>query len=121
MASAERGSEHPLGEAIVRGAKDRGLPLAEADAFEAVSGGGIRARVEGREVLVGSRRFLSEAGVSEDGLLPRAEELAREGKTPIFVAVDGEPAGLVAVADVVRDESREAVERCTPWGSRSPC
>ena len=53
----------------MRGAKDRGLPLAEADAFEAVSGGGIRARVEGREVLVGSRRFLSEAGVSEDGLL----------------------------------------------------
>ena len=70
VASAERASEHPLGEAIVRGAKDRGLPLAEAEAFEAVSGGGIRARVEGREVLVGSRRFLSESGVSEDGLAP---------------------------------------------------
>ena len=82
MASAERTSEHPLGEAIVRGAKDRGLPLAEAATFEAVSGGGIRASVEGREVLVGSRRFLSEAGVSEDGLLRGAEELAREGKTP---------------------------------------
>jgi P-type Cu+ transporter len=110
VASAERTSEHPLGEAIVRGAKYRGLPLAEAGAFKAVSGGGIRARVEGREVLVGSRRFLSESSVSEDGLLPEAEELAREGKTPIFVAVDGEPAGLVAVADVVRDESREAVD-----------
>ncbi|HEX5913333.1 MAG TPA: heavy metal translocating P-type ATPase, partial [Rubrobacter sp.] len=85
VASAERTSEHPLGEAIVRGAKDRGLPLAEAGAFEAVSGGGIRARVEGREVLVGSRRFLSEASVSEDGLLLEAEELARDGKTPIFV------------------------------------
>jgi Cu+-exporting ATPase len=109
-ASAERGSEHPLGEAIVRGAKERGLSLAEADAFEAVSGGGIRARVEGRRVLVGSRRFLSESGVSEDGLFPMGEELAREGKTPIFVAVDGEPAGLVAVADVVREESREAIE-----------
>src|SRR3712207_3896667 len=110
VASAERGSEHPLGEAIVRGAKERGLPLAEADAFEAVSGGGIRARVGGREVLVGSGRFLSESGVSEDGFVPRGEELAREGKTPVFVAVDGGPAGLVAVADVVRDESREAVE-----------
>jgi P-type Cu+ transporter len=110
VASAERASEHPLAEAIVRGAKDRALPLAEADAFEAISGGGIRARVEGREVLVGSRRFLSESGVCEDGLLPRSEELAREGKTPIFVAVDGEPAGLVAVADVVRDEAREAVD-----------
>jgi Cu+-exporting ATPase len=110
VASAERSSEHPLGEAIVRGAKDRALPLAEADAFEALSGG-IRARVEGREVLVGSRRFLSESGVSEDGLLARSDELAREGKTPILVAVDGEPAGLVAVADVVREESREAVDR----------
>ncbi|HEX5700774.1 MAG TPA: heavy metal translocating P-type ATPase, partial [Rubrobacter sp.] len=110
LASAESGSEHPLGEAIVRGAKDRGLPPTKADAFEAISGGGVRARVEGREVLAGSRRFLSSAGVSEDGLGARSEELAREGKTPIFVAVDGEPAGLVAVADVVRAEAREAVD-----------
>ncbi|MDQ3910581.1 MAG: heavy metal translocating P-type ATPase, partial [Actinomycetota bacterium] len=116
VAAAERGSEHPLGEAIVRGARNRGLPLAEADAFEAVSGGGIRARVEGREVLVGSLRFLSESNVCGDGLLARSEELAREGKTPIFVAVDGQPAGLVAIADVVRDESREAVERLHTLG-----
>ena len=116
LASAEMGSEHPLGEAIVRGATDRGLPPTEADAFEAVSGGGIRARVEGREVLVGSRRFLSASGVSEDGLGARSEELAREGKTPIFVAVDGEPAGLVAVADVVRAEAREAVDRLHALG-----
>jgi Cu+-exporting ATPase len=116
LASAEWGSEHPLGEAIVRGAKDRGLTPAEADAFEAVSGSGIRARVEGREVLVGSRRFLSESGISEDGLAPRGEELAREGKIPIFVAVDGEIAGLVTVADVVREESREAIERLHSLG-----
>jgi P-type Cu+ transporter len=115
-ASAERASEHPLGEAIVRGVKDRGLPLAEVDAFEAILGGGIRARVEGRGVLVGSRRFLSESGVSEDGLLSKGEELAREGKTPVFVAVDGEAAGLVAVADVVRDESQEAVEQLHSLG-----
>src|SRR5215217_4512330 len=116
VASAERGSEHPLGEAIVRGARHRGLPLAEVATFEAVSGGGIRARVEGREVLVGSRRFLSESGVHEDGLASRGEELAREGKTPIFVAVDGEPVGLVGVADVVRDEAREAVGRLHGMG-----
>ena len=116
VASAERASEHPLGEAIVRGAKDRGLPLAEAEAFEAVSGGGIRARVEGRELLVGNRRFLSESGVSEDGLVPQSEELAQGGKTPIFVAVGGQPAGLVAVADVARDEAREAVERLHALG-----
>ncbi len=111
VASAERGSEHPLGEAIVRGARGRGLSLSEAEGFEAVTGGGVRAHVEGREVLVGNRRFLTESGVSEDGLVPRSEELAAGGKTPMFVAVDGEPAGLVAVADVVREESREAVER----------
>jgi P-type Cu+ transporter len=110
VASAERASEHPLGEAIVRGAKDRALPLAETDAFEAISGGGIRARVEGRKVLVGSLRFLSESGISEDGLLPRSEELAREGKTPILVAVDGKAVGMVGVADVVRAEAREAVD-----------
>ena len=115
-ASAERASEHPLGESIVRTARDRGLPLADLEAFEAVSGGGIRARVEGRGVLLGSSRFLSESGISEEGLVSRDEELAREGKTPIFVAVDGELAGLVAVADVVRDESREAVNRLHTLG-----
>jgi Cu+-exporting ATPase len=116
VASAERTSEHPLGEAIVRGAKYRGLPLSEVEAFEAVSGGGVRARVQGREVLVGSWRYLSESGVSEGDLLRNGEELAREGKTTIFVAVDGEPAGLVAVADMVRDESQEAVEQLHTLG-----
>ena len=111
LASAERGSEHPLGESIVRAATHRGLPLGELEAFEAVSGGGIRACVDGRKLLVGSRRFLSESDISEYGLASRDEELAREGKTPIFAAVDGELAGLVAVADAVRDESREAIGR----------
>ena len=108
-ASAERGSEHPLGEAIVRGAKRRGLPLAEAEGFRATSGGGVGGRVEGRAVLVGSRKFLVESGVGENGLGPRAEGFAREGKTTVFVAVDGEPVGMVVVADTVRSESREAV------------
>ena len=116
VASAERGSEHPLGEAIVRGAKERGAKLAEADEFEAVTGGGIRATVEGRDVLVGNRRFLLESGVSEDGLLSRSEGLAREGKTPMFVAVNGSPAGLVAVADTVKDESPEAIARLRAMG-----
>jgi Cu+-exporting ATPase len=115
-ASAERGSEHPLGEAIVRGAKQRGLPLAEAEGFSATSGGGVGARVEGRAVLVGSRRFLAESGVGENGLGPRAEGFAREGKTTVFVAVDGEPVGIVVVADTVRSESREAVGRLHEMG-----
>jgi Cu+-exporting ATPase len=109
-ASAEKASEHPLGEAIVRGARERGLKLAEPEDFDAPTGRGVRAGVEGRSVLVGSRRFMEESGVSGDGLSSRSEELSAEGKTPVFVAVDGSPAGLVAVADVVREESKEAVE-----------
>src|SRR5829696_911012 len=116
VASAERGSEHPLGEAIVRGAKRRGLSFFEVEGFEAVSGGGVRASVEGQEVLVGSRRFLSESGAHGDGLVARGEELAREGKTPVFVAVDGRPVGLLAVADAAREESGEAVRRLHALG-----
>ncbi len=110
IVSAERGSEHPLGEAVVEGARRRGLGLAEASSFEAAAGGGIKARVEGHDVFVGTRRYLSELGVSEDGFVSRGEELAVSGKTPLFVAVDGKPAGLVAVADTVREESMEAVQ-----------
>jgi Cu+-exporting ATPase len=116
VASAERGSEHPLGEAIVEGAKRRRLNLAEAEEFYAVTGGGIRAKVEGHSVLVGTRRFLAEVGTAEDGSSPRADELAAAGKTPMFVAVDGEPAGLIAVADTVKEESKEAVERLHEMG-----
>jgi len=116
VASAERGSEHPLGEAIVRGAKEWGLSFFEVEGFEAVSGGGVRASVEGQEVLVGSRRFLSESGANGDGLVARGEELAREGKTPVFVAVDGRPVGLLAVADAAREESGEAVRRLHALG-----
>ena len=116
VASAERGSEHPLGEAIVRGARERGLKLAEAEDFGATGGGGVGAVVEEHEVLIGNPRFLGESGVAGDGLLPRGEELAIAGKTPMLVAVDGEPAGLVAVADAVRDESGEAVGRLHALG-----
>jgi Cu+-exporting ATPase len=115
-ASAERGSEHPLGEAIVEGAKERGLALVEAEEFCGVSGSGVSARVDGHTVLVGNERFLREAGVNEDGLRSRFEELSSAGKTPMFIAVDGKPAGLVAVADTVKEESREAVERLRALG-----
>ena len=114
-ASAERTSEHPLGEAIVRGAMERGLSLAEAEGFSATSGG-VEALVEGHAIRVGSRRFLAGSEAGEDGLGLRGEELAREGKTHVLVAVDGEPAGIVAVADTVRSESREAVARLREMG-----
>ena len=109
-AAAERSSEHPLGEAVVAGAKERGLDVPEPEGFDAPTGRGVRATVSRRTVLVGSRKLMGEWGVAEDGLAPRFEELTASGKTPMFVAVDGDAAGLVAVADVVREESKEAVE-----------
>jgi Cu+-exporting ATPase len=110
-AAAERRSEHPLGEAIVRGAEERGIvELPEPEDFDAPTGRGVRATVSGRTILVGSRKLMDEWGVPEDGLASRFEELTASGKTPMFVAVDGEVAGLAAVADVVREESKEAVD-----------
>jgi Cu+-exporting ATPase len=108
--AAERRSEHLLGEAIVAGAKERGLDLPEPEAFQAPTGRGVRATVSGKTVLVGSRKLMDESGVPEDGLAARFEELTASGKSPMFVAVDGEVAGLVVVADVVREESKEAVD-----------
>ena len=116
VASAERGSEHPLGEAIVEGAKDRGIGLADAGQFEAVAGRGIKARVDGYEVLAGNAAILEQEGIVGDGLLGEGEGLSASGKTPMFVAVDGEPVGLVAVADTIKDESREAVDRLHGMG-----
>ena len=116
VASAERGSEHPLGEAIVEGAKSREIVLAEAEQFEAVAGRGIKALVDGHEVLAGNAALLEVEGIAGDGLLTEGEGLSASGKTPMFVAVDGGPAGLVAVADTIKDESREAIERLHGMG-----
>jgi Cu+-exporting ATPase len=107
--SAERGSEHPLGEAIVKRAAAEGLALADAEAFGAIPGHGIWARVERRQLLLGNLKLMTDAGVELDGLAKEAERLADEGKTPMFVAVDGQVAGLVAVADTLKPESRAAV------------
>jgi P-type Cu+ transporter len=108
-ASAERGSEHPLGEAIVRAAVARGLQLSEAQKFKAVAGHGVEAEVEGRHLLLGNLKLMRERGVSVDGFKERAALLAAEGKTPMYAAIDGRVAGFVAVADQVKPESKEAV------------
>ncbi len=108
-ASAERVSEHPLGEAIVRGAEARGLALAEVSGFNAVAGHGIEAEIEGRRLLLGNARLMRERGVALEGFETRAEELSAQGKTPMYAAVDGRLAGLVAVADRVKAGSKEAV------------
>jgi Cu+-exporting ATPase len=107
--SAERGSEHPLGEAIVRAARERGLALAEPEAFEAMSGQGIVAHVQGREVVLGNLKLMTERAVGLNGLQPEAERLQAEAKTAMWVAVDGDAAGLIAVADTIKPGSKEAV------------
>jgi P-type Cu+ transporter len=109
VASAERSSEHPLGEAIVRGALDRGLELAEPDGFDSITGKGVEVSLEGRQVLVGNQRLLTDAGVDTHDLEPHAIALAEAGKTPMLVAIDDRPAGLVAVADTVKPDSAAAV------------
>ncbi|HEY3247764.1 MAG TPA: heavy metal translocating P-type ATPase [bacterium] len=108
VASAEWGSEHPLGEAIVRRAREQGFELRRPDRFAAVPGRGIEAVVEGRRVLVGNALLLSERDVPVDGE-EAARGFARDGKTPMFVAIDGRPAGLLAVADTLKPESERVV------------
>ncbi|MFB6162299.1 MAG: heavy metal translocating P-type ATPase [Halococcoides sp.] len=108
-AGAERGSEHPLGQAIVEGAEERGLGVPEPNDFENVPGQGIRAVVEGREILVGNRTLLREADIDPSPAADTMERLEGEGKTAMLVAVDGAFAGVVADADTVRERAREAV------------
>jgi len=113
-AAAEAGSEHPLGEAIVRAAVERGLARMPAEEFEALAGHGIAARVEGRQLLLGTARLMAKHGMAVDETV--AQRLADAGKTPVFIAVDGRPAGLIAIADPVKAGSREAVARLRALG-----
>lgn len=106
-AAAERGSEHPLGESIVRAAEERGAPRLEAEDFAAVPGHGIVAAVSGRKVLLGNAKHLSANGIEVDAAA--VDTLAGQGKTPMFVAVDGRYAGIIAVADVVKESSARAI------------
>jgi Cu+-exporting ATPase len=115
-AAVEAGSEHPLASAILLAARERRLAFPGGDAFVATAGGGAEATVEGRTVLVGSARFLAERGIAMgdpaaggDGLASAGEAQAAAGWTPVFVAADGVPVGLIAIADPVKPESAEAV------------
>jgi P-type Cu+ transporter len=111
-ASAERASEHPLGEAVLRAAAERGAPVLEATDFAAVPGHGIAARIAGRRVLLGNGRHLAAEGIDASAVaaaLSDADRLSGEGKTPMYVAVDGRYAGLIAVADPVKASSAAAI------------
>ncbi|MCL2503592.1 MAG: heavy metal translocating P-type ATPase [Coriobacteriia bacterium] len=115
-ASAEAYSEHPLGQAIVASAQEKGLGLVKADSFNSITGRGIEAAVSGQDVLAGNRTLMDERGIVCAHLETDAERLANEGKTPMYVAVDGRLAGIVTVADVVKPSSRAAVESLRKMG-----
>nr|WP_253182199.1 heavy metal translocating P-type ATPase [Enterococcus faecalis] len=115
-ASAEQGSEHPLGEAIVGAAKERQLPLAEGNDFSAIPGHGIRVTVNERVLLLGNIKLMKEEAIELSTFVQQADRLAEEGKTPMFVAKDGSFAGIIAVADTVKDSSQTAIARLHKMG-----
>ncbi len=115
-AAAETGSEHPLGEAIVAYARDKDLSVPPAQSFTALPGHGIEAYVGGRVVVIGNAALMSGRGIATGTLTVAADRIATDGGTPMYVAVDGEPAGLIAVADTVKPESAEAVARLRSLG-----
>ncbi|MBE3581939.1 MAG: copper-translocating P-type ATPase [Thermoanaerobacteraceae bacterium] len=115
-AAAEKNSEHPLGEAIVREARARGLELEDAAEFRAIPGRGVEAFWRGEKILLGNRRLMAELGIDINWLLPWAEELEEQGKTAMFLAVAGKPAGVIAVADTLKEYVPEAVARLKAMG-----
>jgi Cu+-exporting ATPase len=116
VASAERGSEHALASAIVRAARERGLALVDASAFTAFPGHGIAATVDGREILLGNEGLMRKRGIDLGSGAARALELSADGKTPMFVGLDGRFAGIVAVADPVRPDSKAAIDALRALG-----
>jgi P-type Cu+ transporter len=115
-ASAERGSEHPLGAAIVREAEMRGLDLVQPDSFEAITGHGIAATVEGQRILVGNKRLMDQERVILNGLEVNAGEMEAQAQTTMWLAVDGRAMALIAVADTIKDGSAEAVREMHELG-----
>ena len=108
-ASVERGSEHPIGRAIVKEAENRGIDLFEPDAFRASRGLGVQARINGQEVLVGKPKWFDDLGLDLNGVNDRIRTLQDEGKTVMVVSIEGKSAGLIAVADTLKPESEEAI------------
>ncbi len=117
-ASLEQGSEHPLAEAIVHEARRRELSLGTAEDFESVTGLGVRGRVEGRPLALGNAALMHEAGADADALAPAAEQLRLDGATVMFLAVDGRAAGLIAVADPIKDSTPAALRALQADGLR---
>ncbi|KAB2920171.1 MAG: heavy metal translocating P-type ATPase [Hyphomicrobiaceae bacterium] len=117
-ASLERSSEHPLAAAIVRSANERGLSLAPVDGFDAPVGKGVTGTVEGRKLVIGNRRIMTESGIDTSGLDADADALRREGATAIFVAIDGRAAGILAIADPIKTTTPAAISALKTAGIR---
>jgi Cu+-exporting ATPase len=115
-ASSEKGSEHPLGEAIVRAAEDRQLTFLTVDQFEAIPGRGIDVSINQRTLLAGNKKLMTERGISLTAVEEASDRLAGEGKTPMYIAIDGEIAGIIAVADTVKQHSKQAIEKLHQMG-----
>jgi P-type Cu+ transporter len=115
-ASAEKGSEHPLGEAIVKDAEERGIEFKKLDFFKAIPGHGIEVDMDGKNILLGNRKLMVESEISLKDLEVTSDRLAGEGKTPMYVAIDGKMAGIIAVADTVKDNSKKAIEQLHKMG-----
>ncbi|RUO18369.1 heavy metal translocating P-type ATPase [Aliidiomarina haloalkalitolerans] len=109
VAAVEQESEHPIAQAIVAAADDEGIRIPLAESFQSTTGMGVAATVQGQTVSVGADRFLSELGIDVAPFTERAKELGQEGKTPLYVAIDGQLAGLIAVADTIREGTPEAI------------
>jgi Cu+-exporting ATPase len=114
-ASAEKGSEHPLGEAIVNAAKEKELELLPVESFEAIPGHGILVMIDGRNMLLGNKKLMEDKNIAIT-LQEASDRLAGEGKTPMFIAVDGNLAGIIAVADIMKPGSKKAVEMLHKMG-----
>ena len=117
-ASLERSSEHPLAAAIVRAANEKGLTLAQPEGFDSPVGKGVTGTVEGRALVIGNRRIMTDAGIDTAPLVPAADEMRADGATAIFVAIDGTAAGIIAIADPIKASSRAAIASLKDAGIR---
>nr|WP_330369375.1 copper-translocating P-type ATPase [Clostridioides mangenotii] len=115
-ASAEKGSEHPLGEAIVNGAEERGLKLVKTDYFEAIPGHGIEVSIEGSTLLLGNKKLMDDRKISLGDLGKASDKLAEQGKTPMYISKDGNIAGIIAVADTIKQNSKQAIKKLHSMG-----
>ena len=109
-ASGEKGSEHPLGEAIIRRAEKEKLELKKVEQFEAIPGHGIEVVMDGIKVLIGNKKLMDSSSISMDEVRDRSDQLAGEGKTPMYVSMDGKLFGIIAVADIVKKSSLKAIK-----------